>query len=102
MIDDFGVRLVSSLTDHYLAKLRMGSKKKYFFFIKQAPFKQRSHSNTFDISVHATRWKIKPHSFNINGILRLIAFAPLMNLEEKVLKRHSAVTSDATVLSLNL
>lgn len=60
--------------------------------IKQAHFKQRSQSNTFDISVHATRWKIKPHSFNINAVLWLIAYALLMNLEGKVLESRSAVT----------
>lgn len=73
----------------------MGSRKKKkntLFSIKQAPFKQRFQSNTFDISVHASRWKIKPHSFNINGVLWLIAYALLMNLEGKVLESRSAVT----------
>lgn len=71
----------------------MGSKKKKkFFSIKQAHLKQRFQSNTFDISVHASRWKIKPHSFNINGVLWLIACALLMNLERKVLESRSAET----------
>lgn len=48
--------------------------------------KQRSQSNTFDISVHATRWKIKSHSFNITVILWIIACILLVDPEQKVLK----------------